>query len=172
MLGSSWVAAKLAAPQEGLSSVSEWMWFIMIFRPHLQVWRVWACIYVLSWARSFPVHAKGPASKLSESLRQEYVGPSESPEVGETSYRQAQTVSSRIFVSHIKGNTQIEGMFWDTTPCSPFKFNGLFGGACRFHLQCRRITRKRCMGRSEELCAGFSSKNLKGQDQLQDSGGS
>jgi hypothetical protein len=29
---------------------------------------------------------------------------------------------------------------WDTTPCSPSKACRSFGGTCRLHLQCRRIS--------------------------------
>jgi hypothetical protein len=32
---------------------------------------------------------------------------------------------------------------WDTTPRSPLKVNGLFGGTCRLHLQDRRVRRAR-----------------------------
>jgi hypothetical protein len=31
-------------------------------------------------------------------------------------------------------------MYWHITPCSPLKFNWIFGGTCRFHLQGRRIS--------------------------------
>jgi hypothetical protein len=34
-------------------------------------------------------------------------------------------------------------IFWDITPCSPLKVNLRFGGACRLHLQSRRIRRAR-----------------------------
>jgi hypothetical protein len=34
-------------------------------------------------------------------------------------------------------------IFWDTTPCSPLKFNQRFGGTCRLDLQERRINRTR-----------------------------
>jgi hypothetical protein len=32
-------------------------------------------------------------------------------------------------------------VFWDTMPCSTLKANRRFGGTCRLHLQCRRISR-------------------------------
>jgi hypothetical protein len=31
-------------------------------------------------------------------------------------------------------------IFWDVTPCSPFKVNRRFGGTCRLHLQGREIS--------------------------------
>jgi hypothetical protein len=31
-------------------------------------------------------------------------------------------------------------VFWDITPCSPFKVNRSFGGTCRFHLQDQTIS--------------------------------
>jgi hypothetical protein len=34
-------------------------------------------------------------------------------------------------------------VFWDITPCSPFKVNRCFGGIYRFHHQGRRINRAR-----------------------------
>jgi hypothetical protein len=33
-------------------------------------------------------------------------------------------------------------IFWNITPCSPLKDNRRFGGACHFHLQCRRISQE------------------------------
>jgi hypothetical protein len=33
--------------------------------------------------------------------------------------------------------------FWDTTSCSPMKFNRRFGGTCRLHFQGRRISQAR-----------------------------
>jgi hypothetical protein len=34
-------------------------------------------------------------------------------------------------------------VFWDTTPCSPLKVNGHFGGIYRLHFQGRGISRGR-----------------------------
>jgi hypothetical protein len=34
-------------------------------------------------------------------------------------------------------------IFWDITPCSPFKVSRRFGGTCRLHLQRRRISQAR-----------------------------
>jgi hypothetical protein len=34
-------------------------------------------------------------------------------------------------------------IFWDITPCSPFKVNRRFGGTCRLHLQVLRISQAR-----------------------------
>jgi hypothetical protein len=34
-------------------------------------------------------------------------------------------------------------VFWDITQCSPLKVSGRFGGTCRRHLQCRRISQAR-----------------------------
>jgi hypothetical protein len=34
-------------------------------------------------------------------------------------------------------------VFWDITPCSPFKVNRRFGGTCRLHPQSRRISQRR-----------------------------
>jgi hypothetical protein len=36
-------------------------------------------------------------------------------------------------------------IFWDITPCSPFKVNPCFGGICHVHIQDRRI----CQARNE-----------------------
>jgi hypothetical protein len=47
----------------------------------------------------------------------------------------------RIWSYH---NGVMKGLiFWDITPCSPFKVNRSFGEICRFHLQGRRISSKR-----------------------------
>jgi hypothetical protein len=34
-------------------------------------------------------------------------------------------------------------IFWDIMPCSPLKVNRRFGGNCRLHLECRRISQGR-----------------------------
>jgi hypothetical protein len=42
-------------------------------------------------------------------------------------------------------------IFWDITPCGPFKVNRSFGGTCRLHLQGLRISQERNQ-RESGLC--------------------
>jgi hypothetical protein len=49
----------------------------------------------------------------------------------------------------------MSSIFWDTNLCSPLKVNRRFGGTCRLHLQCQRISQARNQLESSwqaELC--------------------
>jgi hypothetical protein len=43
------------------------------------------------------------------------------------------------FYFHTNKPVMKRSMFWDKTPCGPFKVNRIFGATCRFHFQSRKI---------------------------------
>jgi hypothetical protein len=47
-------------------------------------------------------------------------------------------------------------IFWDITPCNPWKFKRHFGGSCRLHLRGRRV----CQARSQHEIGGFHRKSV------------
>jgi hypothetical protein len=53
------------------------------------------------------------------------------------------TKCHRVGYKVLKAVVMNSSIFWDTTSCSPSKFNWRFGGTCRLHLQSRRINQAR-----------------------------